>query len=620
MNCIQAQAMLAAYRDLKKEDVDTLELDVHLEHCASCREALARFSFIGEQVRSLPVIETPPEMHTSLMRTLAKEQLRHMQRSAPGAVSTPEFLRPYLQEQSRTPHVPASISALSSAQTGPLPIIRAKTRSRHMRVNQFAVLGIAAMFLMLLMMSGITSLLLLAHSNSQVASTVNTVGSKAGQSIVQQSELTTLRYTTSTVYQNVVSATAVGNDIYYTAYSNDATNEWMLEKLDRTTMQSTNLLANASTHPLIVLGANNDWLVWLQYDDLKSAFKGHLPNGSLSLNLHAWSLHYLALTPQAITSKGKSSGGAINLTPTASQGSTGDSVSFPAQLPPLIKGVFNRSTAPLLASSPVQGVWFIQNSLLVAMIDTTGTSRLLRFELDTNDAPASVKVMATAPAGEILASPTANSDGSQIFWSEEWLSQDGNLHSNIWIQQMLDTQPQSRGKVAENTVPAISLYRSDGLSFSPQVVDDTLFLLNTASTTNSGQIASRTVTPLNLAAVPRIDTSVSAEPLDTFVQGTVLMIPLDGDSANIPVSLGTGGQSSALQAGNNFVLWQDNDGYKMYDVQTASDVVVGQVLNGANFVAVNGNTAIWTASNNTVTPSTTSANTSTTLLAFNWGK
>jgi len=611
VNCIQAQAMLAAYRDLKKEDVDTLELDVHLEYCASCREALARFSFVGEQVRSLPVIETPPEMHGNIMRALAKEQLRYMQRSAPGTIPAPEFLRPYLQEQSRASRVPESISAFSSAETGPLPIIRAKSRPRHMRVNQFAVLGIAAMFLMLFMMGGITSLLLLAHSNSQVATTVNTVGSKSSQSIVQQSELTTLRYTTSTVYQNVVSATAVGNDIYYTAYSNDATNEWMLEKLDRTTMQSTNLLANASTNPLIVLGANNDWLVWLQYDDLKSAFKGHLPNASLSRNLHAWSLHYLALTPQNITAKVKSSGPVPS-----SQGSTGNSAS-PASL---IKGVFNRSAAPLLASSPVQGVWFIQNSLLVAMIDNAGTSHLLRFELDANDVTASMQVIATAPAGEILTSPTANSDGSQIFWSEEWLSEDGNLHSNIWIQQALDTQPRSPGRVGENTVPTVGLYRSDGLSFSPQVVDNTLFLLNTASVTNPGQVAPITATPLNLAAVPKIDTSVYAEPLDSFVQGTVLMIPLDGVSANIPVSLGTAGQSSTLQAGNNFVLWQDNDGYKMYDVQTSSDVIVGQALNGANFVAVNGNTATWTTGNDTVTPATSSPNTSTTLLAFNWEK
>ncbi len=616
MNCIQAQAMLAAYRDLKKEDLDTLELDVHIEQCASCREVLARYSFIGEQVHSLPVIEPPPEMHANLMHALAKEQLRHMQRSAPGTITTPEFLRPYLQEQPQTSRIPDSISALSSAETGPLPIVRAKGKhARYMRVNQFAVLGVAAMFLMLLMMGGITSLLLLAHSNSQVASTVNTVGSRAGQSILPQSDLTPLRYTTNTLYQHVVSAIAVNNDIYYTAYSDDANNDWMLEKLDRATMQSTNLLADASTTPLMVLGANNDWIVWLQYDDLKSAVKGNLVHGSLSLNLHAWSLHYLALTPQNTTTKVKSNG-----TTSSSKSNTSNATALPAQLPTLLKGVFNRDTAPLLVSSPVQGVWFVQNSLLVAMIDDNGMSHLLRFELDaSNNVSASMKVIATAPAGEILTAPTANSDGSQIFWSEEWLSVDGNLHSNIWIQQILDTQTQSRGKVLENTVPTVELYRSDGLSFNPRVVDNTLFLLSTANETNSAQGIPVTTTPLNLTSVPRIDTSVYAEPLDDFVQGTVLMIPLDGNSVGIPTSLGTAGLSSALQAGNNFVLWQENDGYKMYDVQTASDVIVGQVLNGANFVAVNGNTTIWTTDNGTVTP-TTGAGTSTTLLAFNWGK
>jgi predicted anti-sigma-YlaC factor YlaD len=82
VNCIQAQAMLAAYRDLKNEEVNTLELDVHLEQCASCRQVLARYSFIGEQIRSLPIIEPPPEAHDSLMRALAKEQLWYIQQSA----------------------------------------------------------------------------------------------------------------------------------------------------------------------------------------------------------------------------------------------------------------------------------------------------------------------------------------------------------------------------------------------------------------------------------------------------------------------------------------------------------------------------------------------------------
>jgi hypothetical protein len=95
---------------------------------------------------------------------------------------------------------------------------------------------------------------------------------------------------------------------------------------------------------------------------------------------------------------------------------------------------------------------------------------------------------------------------------------------------------------------------------------------------------------------------------------------LDGASVGIPTSLGIAGQSSALQAGNNFALWQDNDGYKMYDVQKASDVIVGGVLGGANFVAVNGDTTVWTADNGITPPAPAGIGPSATLLAFNWTK
>jgi hypothetical protein len=528
------------------------------------------------------MIEPPPEAHDSLMRALAKEQLWYIQRSAPVTIPTPEFLRPYLTERATTriatTHIPDSISTFSTAETGPLPIIHAKRKRRHLsQVNQFAVVGIAAMFLMLLMMGGITSLLLLAHGNSQVA---NTVGSKAVQNLLQPSDLTQLKYTTNTPFQHVVSAVADDNYIYYTAYRDGANNGWMLEQLNRITRKSTDLLPKASTNLLVVLGAANGWLIWLQYDDPKSASHENVANTTTS-------------------AKSK-------------------------ELPTLLKGVFNHGTTPLWVSTPVQGVWFIQNSLLVATIDDNGISHLLRYDLGNasntgSTSSVSMKAIATASVGHVFTSPTANSDGSNIFWSEEWLSKDGNLHSNIWVQRVLDTPTQSHGKVLENTVPTTELYRSDGLSFRPQVVGDTLFLLNASGATNSTQGALATTTPLNIASVPRIDTSIYAEPLDNFIQGTVLMIPLDGASVGIPTSLGMAGQSSALQAGNDFALWQDNDGYKMYDVQTSSDVIVGGALSGANFVAVNGNTTVWTAEPGTPTPNA-GVGPSATLLAFNWAK
>jgi hypothetical protein len=227
--------------------------------------------------------------------------------------------------------------------------------------------------------------------------------------------------------------------------------------------------------------------------------------------------------------------------------------------------------------------------------------------------------IATAPAGEILTSPTANNDGSDVFWAEEWLSADGNLHSKIWVQRVLDIQIQARGKAPENTTRIKEVYRSDNLSFRPQVVNDTLFLLSASDGTISTQNVPVPATTFNIASVPRIDTSVYAESLDNFVQGTILMIPLNGESAGIPTTLGTVGQSSALQAGNNFALWQDNESYKMYDVQTTSDVTVGQVLSGANFVAVNDDTTVWTANAGTTTPAP-GLGPSVTLMVFNWTK
>jgi len=64
--------MMTAYRELKDGAVETLELDVHLEGCTSCRQELARYTFIGEQLRSLPAVEPLPDMHTKLMHALAK--------------------------------------------------------------------------------------------------------------------------------------------------------------------------------------------------------------------------------------------------------------------------------------------------------------------------------------------------------------------------------------------------------------------------------------------------------------------------------------------------------------------------------------------------------------------
>ena len=605
MNCNQARAMLAAYRELKNGEVDTLELDVHLEGCASCRQELARYMLIGEQVRSLPVIEPLPDMHATLMHAIAKVQLEFIRRSAPGTVITPEFLKPYIQEHVQFSHDSDLITAFSTAETGPLPIIQAKRKPRHRsHMSQFAVLGLAAMFLIVLMMGGLTSLLMLAHNNVQ----------PNGITIrVDRTEIISAQYTTSTPYPHVVSAVADGANIYYTAYGDGTNNSWMLEMLNRKTKISTPLLPTPNANTLIVLGSSTSGVVWLQFDGYKSNphqkdLPGYSQHPPASLQ---WSLHYLSseqLQPAAVSSS-----------PPASE--------------VLLKGTFNQNSAPSWVTTPVQGIWFIneshQASLLVASIDSNGISHLTSYQLGTVGTPIATEI-ATATGGHILTSPTATSDGTQIYWSEEWLSNAGVLSSNIWTQQVVDAAGPSHGRWAGHlqkmTVKepfTTNGFTTNGTFFRPQVVDNTLFTLSTASQADATQgtpTTTGTTTPTptpspNTSVIPQTIANVYAPPLDASVRGTILKLPLDGNPLELPTTVNTTGLASSLQAGADFALWQGERGYEMYDVSQGSDVTVGNTLDNAAFVAVNGASAVW-MDNST----TSKTGPSVTLMAFDWPK
>ncbi len=590
--------MMIAYRELKIEAVETIELDVHLEGCASCRKELARSLFIGNQLCSLPVVEPSSDMHAKLMHSLAKEQLEFIRHSASGTVVTPEFLKPYLQEHAQSTQASDLVAAFSTAETGPLPIIHAKRKPRHRsHMSQFAVLGLAAMFLMVLMMGGLTSLLLLAHNNPRA-----TNPSKIAVSVNQPAIVEQAKYVTTTPYQHVVSAVADHTYIYYTAYGDKINNSWMLERLDRATNISTPLLPFASANPLIVLGSAHGSLVWLQFDGLKPKPQNNLLKYGLHPNVSLWSLHYLSLEQQQQITLG-----------------------IPTDSEILLKGTFDQDTAPSWVTTPVQGIWYMQNSLLVAMTDSNGVSHLLRYRLDALGKPLA-KEIATAVPGHILTSPTANSDGSQIYWSEEWLSNRGILYSNIWTQQVVAATNPFHGLWAPHTVIVKQLFSSDGMSFRPQVVDNTLFMLSTASQNNSTQAtpaSTGTATPApspspipNTSAISRTDISIYAAPLDASVRGTILMLPLNYDPTALPTAINTTGLASSLQAGTGFVLWQGDKAYEMYDVSLGSDVTVGNIFDGSTFLAVNGITAVWMV--NSASSTTSHASPSITLMAFNW--
>src|SRR5256885_14031949 len=109
--------MLAAYRELKNGEVDTTELVVHLEECSSCRQVLAGYSFIGEQVRSLPPLEPSPHMHNKLMKALAVEYTKFIKNSSTLTSPTPQFLKTYLRENMPSSHKTQSLPTISNADT-----------------------------------------------------------------------------------------------------------------------------------------------------------------------------------------------------------------------------------------------------------------------------------------------------------------------------------------------------------------------------------------------------------------------------------------------------------------------------------------------------------------------
>ncbi len=479
-----------------------------------------------------------------------------------------------------------------------------KKRPRRRMSGQFALLAMAAVFFMALMMGGITSLLLLAKDHAPPVQPAT---------ISLPTEVSRELYTTHTSYQHVVSAVGNATSIYYTAYGDDANNGWMLEQLDRKTKVSTPLLTTASASPLIVMGSENGWLVWLQFDIPKTTGHGTLPHNALQPILRSWSLHYQPLATQP----GNSTVAATPMT--------------------LISGTFDQGSVPSWVHGPIQGIWFIQNSLLVAMIGDNGVAHLVHYPLITPGSSSTTGSFTTteiAQAGpnHIFTSPTASSDGSQIYWSEEWRTDDGTLHSNIWTRQVLDTPMSTHGKLVQQPIITTQPFLQDGMSFRPVVVDDALFLLNSGNTIGlasptpgSATQTPRTSTPTptatpnsNVPTMSWADTSVYTLPLDNEVRGNLLMFPLDGNPAATPTLIGAPGAASGLQAGKDFVLWQSNDGsYGMYDASTRNSVIINDVLNGAQFVAINGTTAVWTVDNGT----NTSANgngTLATLQAFNW--
>ena len=623
MNCQEARILLSAYREL--DDLQSIELDTHLEACPACRQELAQQSMVGERLRLLPIIEPAPDAHAKLMQALAAEHTRYLQRSTASttpAMPAPDFLKPYIKEHvQKTASVtgkkklvvgtPDIIAAMSTAETGPLPILSPKQRRRKAPMNQFAIMGLAAVFLLTMLTGGLVSLLLLASHNLS--------GSRANivTSVAQQSQVTLANASTQTVYPNIVSAVASDGQIYYSAYG-DGSQQWMIERTNNSQKStaptaSTPLLSTASSEPLFVLGVSHDWLIWLQLDTSQAIFQhtaqSQQKHNAISAFSRKWTLYALPLTTSANT-------GSIVLT----------------------SGVFYTNTAPSWVHTPVQGLSFEQqNTLLLATVDAKGDSQLVRYLLDGPHHITS-HIINTASNGHILTSPTANSNGTSIFWAEEWAASDNVLHGNIWEQQQSSSLVRGQHGWQPLVVTSKGLFRADETSFHPQVVNNTLFWLDTnpasattassitaqgtpnavstASKANATPTPAKTTTPQTFPIATRLDPVLYLTQVDETLPGTLLSVPLDNLAAQ-PKSMGDV-LAAAPQGGTRFLLWQTSNGYQMYDTAAQFPVVVSSLPKNATFLDVNGNTTVWMVNANGNGNANTGTTNATTTVTFNW--
>lgn len=404
----------------------------------------------------------------------------------------------------------------------------------------------------------------------------------------------------------------------------------MLMQFDRNTQALKPLLDSPSSDPLIVLSVSHSWLVWLQYSAPQTAAHLHLPPSDYYTSPRSWSLHYISLLPTAQNAGSSQDQPSTTSNPNGSKNTVGanqplindpELVDMPTVYL-LDQDVFDSATAPAWVSSPIEGSWLIgdTDTLLVTQIDKKGASHLESYQLDQSGKQARAQNIASAPAGHVLAWPTATSTGMQIYWADEWMADDGGLQSNIWQRQITEQSLRSHGQLEEVNTFTQQELQSDGMSFQPQVVDNTLFFLSTSEIKVEGQsVISPNGTPFPTSATdtkvqftPRTDTGVYGAPPDASVHGTLVMLPLDGPSIGIESMLGTVGQSTGYQAGSTYVVWQDTTGYQMYDVARQSDVVIGDTLNSASLLVVNGGTTLW------LTGSQSQSDAQLRLLAFTW--
>ncbi len=628
MNCSQARALLATYREFIPGHTDTAALDAHLATCAACREIYAQSQFIGDGLRAMAPLELAADARTRLMRALAEEHVRFMQQTpASTTPAVPTFLTPYVKDLAEQGARSDTLAAFAAADTGPLPAIHPLKHKRSLAMNPIAIVGLAASFLMVIMIGGLTSLLLLANQGPGPQSSPLS----AAQLNANLNQVNEINYTTPATYAHVASAIADNDYIYYTTYSDDGTS-WTLEQLNNKTQTSTQILPAVSTSPLFIVGSSPNWLVWLQFD----AAKATEDPATHAMQVRAdaprtWSLHarFIGARPTNV--------------PTTAPAANADIV--------LSHDTFAPDFVPNWVHTPVQGIEMTNTALLAALIDQKGVSHLWSYAIDTTKQQIATtpSELGSATNGHILTAPTANSDGTAIYWAEEWWSSQTNrLNSNIWTQQKTEAMPTSGGRWAAHLETSKYLFRADGSSFQPQVVQNMLFFLSAGATSSASKSAAATAT---LALTPSPTSTATAQgtatptatptpadttnllggavkiapgiyptQIDTTIAGKLLAFSANGALA-FPSPESNSVLVSSLQGGTRFLLWQNSTkGFEMYDVVARAPVKIGEsvVPKNADFLSVNGDAAVWTVNTDNTAASESNGTNAVTFGTFTW--
>jgi hypothetical protein len=542
---------------------------------------------------------------------------------------------------------------------------------RSIQMRHFAVVGIAASFLVAIMTTGLLSLLYLANHGQQ-GPTVSSARITGAQAV---GEANVAQLNVNAENSHIASACASNNKIYYSAHNEDASN-WSLEVFDQqsathTTANSTPLLASDS-RPDVVLGCTDNWLLWLQMNatshkntgssqktntqssqDTTSASSTDSAQLTQPLNKlsGAWSLKALYIGATTNTtqptvqdnnknnqnnnhnnSSNNSNNDHNNNAANKTQTQPGSSTNTQIQPLTLHSDTFTSSAEPTWVTTPIQGVSFYQDHALVTYLDNKGSSHLLDYHFTKQNVTES-KEIAHAETGHVLTSPTATTDGHSIYWSEEWYTNDHGLSSNIWTRQETSA-PADTGRFTPHLQAQVYQYRDDDNSFRPQIVDNTLFLINkdpetiiqpgpaatsaastaqaattpTATVKAQGSTTATSNTVSATATVPaqqdisqylgnliKVDPTIYTPQIDENVTGKLQAFVATGTTP-ATTTIDDNQIVAGLYGGASYLIWKDSNGkYTMYDVRNKAPVGgIADIDKDAAFASISGNTVIWT--------------------------